>query len=42
MIVPGGLLLIVPHLFAVGFMGGVAKKYITKLGCEKYFCKVTY
>jgi hypothetical protein len=23
-------------------MGGVAKEYITKLGCEKYFCKVTY
>jgi hypothetical protein len=19
-------------------MGGVAKEYITKLGCEKYFC----
>ncbi len=24
------------------FMRGVAKEYITKLGCEKYFCRVTY
>jgi hypothetical protein len=24
------------------FLGGTAKKYITKLGCEKHFCKVTY
>jgi hypothetical protein len=24
------------------FMGGVAKEVITKLGCEKYFCRVTY
>jgi hypothetical protein len=24
------------------FMGGTAKKYITKLGCEKHFGKVTY
>jgi len=24
------------------FMGGVAKKCITKLGCEKCFCRVTY
>jgi hypothetical protein len=23
-------------------MGGVAKQYIIKLGCEKYFCRVTY
>jgi hypothetical protein len=23
-------------------MGGVAKEYITKLGCEKYFCRVKY
>jgi hypothetical protein len=23
-------------------MGGVAKEYITKLGCEKYFDRVTY
>jgi hypothetical protein len=23
-------------------MGGVAKKKITKLGCEKCFCRVTY
>ncbi len=47
MIGPGGLLLVVPHLFAVrvsvSFMGGgVARKKITKLGCEKYFCWVTY
>jgi hypothetical protein len=24
------------------FIGGVAKEYITILGCEKYFCRVTY
>ncbi len=46
MIGPGGLLLVVPHLFACcprfTFMGGVAKKEITKLGYEKYFCKITY
>jgi hypothetical protein len=24
------------------FMGGVAKEYLTKLGCEKYFQRVTY
>jgi hypothetical protein len=24
------------------FIGGVAKEVITKLGCEKYFCRVTY
>jgi hypothetical protein len=24
------------------FIGGVAKEYITTLGCEKYFCRVTY
>jgi hypothetical protein len=44
MIGPGGLL-VVAHLFAVQFsilMSGVAKEYITKLGCEKYFCRVTY
>jgi hypothetical protein len=23
-------------------MGGVAKEYITKLGCEKYFRRITY
>jgi hypothetical protein len=23
-------------------MGGVAKEYITKLGCEKYIRRVTY
>jgi hypothetical protein len=40
MIGPGGLLLAVPHLFDVssfGFMDGVVKEYITKLGGEKYF-----
>jgi hypothetical protein len=41
MIGPGGLLLVVPHLFiccpSFSFMGGVAKEYITKLGCEIYF-----
>jgi hypothetical protein len=32
---PGGLLLVVAHLFAVlmSFMGGVEKGQITKLGC---------
>jgi len=42
MIDPRGLLLVVPHRFVVpsfNFMGGVAKEYITKLGCEKYFLK---
>ncbi len=24
------------------FMGGVIKEYITKLRCEKYFCRVIY
>jgi hypothetical protein len=45
MVRPGGLLLVVPHLFAVPisvFMGEVAKEYTTKLGCEKYFSRVTY
>jgi hypothetical protein len=28
-----------PHF---GFTGGVAKQYITKLGCEIYFRRVTY
>jgi hypothetical protein len=45
MICPGGLLLVVPHPFAVpgfSFMGGVAKEYITKLGCEKYFHRIPY
>jgi hypothetical protein len=41
MIGPGGLLLVVPHLFAVivsiSWLG-FARKKITKLGCEKYFC----
>jgi hypothetical protein len=39
------LLLVVPRLFPVPvsfLMGGVAKEYITKLGCEIYFSKVTY
>jgi hypothetical protein len=43
MIRPGGLLLVVPHLFAFPvsvFMGGIAKEFITKLGCEKYFHKI--
>jgi len=38
MIGPGGLSLIVPHLFVVPvsilWMDGVTEKYITKLGCE--------
>jgi hypothetical protein len=47
---PCGLLLVVPHLFAVpipiccpnfSFICGVAKECITKLGCEKYFRRVT-
>jgi hypothetical protein len=45
MICPSGLLLVVPHLFSLpisSFMGGVAKEYITKLGCEKYFHRITY
>jgi hypothetical protein len=50
MIGPDGLLLVVPHIFAVpvsfsfSFIGGVAKKVKQrKLGCEKYFCcRVTY
>jgi len=36
---PGGLLLVVPHLFAVPVLVlwvGLPKKYTTKLGCEKY------
>jgi hypothetical protein len=28
--------------FSFNFMGGVAKEYITKLGCGKYFRKITY
>jgi hypothetical protein len=48
MIGPGGLLLVVSHPICssnFSFMGGVGKKqkkYKTKLGGEKYFCKVTY
>ncbi len=45
MIRPGGLLLVVPHLFAVPvsvLWVGLAKEYITKLGCEKYFHRVAY
>jgi hypothetical protein len=45
MIGPGGLLSLVFHLFAVPDLVlwvGVGKKQITKLGCEKYFCKVTF
>jgi len=45
MIGPGGLLLVVSHLFAVpdssfSLMGRVGKKQITRLGCEKYFLQV--
>jgi hypothetical protein len=44
MIGPGGLLIVVPHLFiccpSFSFMGG-AKKEIAEWGCEKYFCRVT-
>jgi hypothetical protein len=45
MIGPGGLLLVVSHLFAVpdssfSFMGRVGKKQITRLGCERYFLQV--
>jgi hypothetical protein len=45
MIGPGALLLVVSHLFAVPVLVlwvGLGKKKITKLGCEKYFCKITY
>jgi hypothetical protein len=41
---PGDLVLVVSHLCQVpvfSFMRGVGEKK-TKLGCEKYFCKVTY
>ncbi len=39
----GGLLLVVPTCCAdFSFMGGVAKEYRTKLGCEKYFRRFTY
>ncbi len=41
----GGLLLVVSHLFAVPalvvWIGLEEGKYL-KLGCEKYFCRVTY
>jgi hypothetical protein len=42
---PGGLLLVVPCLFAVPvsvLWVGVAKEYITKLGCENYFLRIRY
>jgi hypothetical protein len=45
MIGPDGLLLVIPHIFAVPvsvLLVGLPKKYTTKLGCEKYFCRVTY
>jgi hypothetical protein len=44
MIGPGGLLLVVPIYlqFQFQFYWWVAKKKKTKLGCEKYFCGVTY
>jgi hypothetical protein len=41
MIAPGGLLLVVPApvcCLSLSFIGGIAKEYITKLGCESYFC----
>jgi hypothetical protein len=43
MIAPGGLLLVVTTpICCPTFMGGVAKEYVTKLGCEKCFLRVTY
>jgi hypothetical protein len=49
MIGSGALLLVISHLFDVpvfqfyGWAQGVApKKKKTKLGCEKYLCRVTY
>jgi hypothetical protein len=45
MIDPGGLLLVVWTYFQSlrkSLMGGVPKKWITKLGCEKYFSGITY
>jgi hypothetical protein len=40
MIGPGGLLLVILHLFCCPPVSvlwvGVAKEYITELGCEKY------
>jgi len=39
-----GLLLVVSHLFAVPVLVlwvRLKNKWITKLGCEKYFCRVT-
>ncbi len=45
MIGPGGLLLVAPHLFAVPdsvLWVRLQEKYITKLGCEIYFCRVAY
>jgi hypothetical protein len=45
MIGPGGLLLVVSHLFAVpdssfSLMDRVGKKQITSLGCENFFLQV--
>jgi hypothetical protein len=45
MIGPGGLLLVLPHLFAVlvsVLWVGLQKSKKSKLGREKYFCMVTY
>ncbi len=46
MIRPGGLLLVVPHIFAapvsVSWVGLQNSIYLTRLGCEKYFHRVTY
>ncbi len=43
MIGPGGLLLVVPTYLQspFQFIGGLQKKKTTKLGCKKYFCRVT-
>jgi hypothetical protein len=47
MIRPGGLPLLVPPPICwlsqfQFFLVGVAKEYVTKLRCEKYFCRVAY
>jgi len=40
---PGGLLLVVPHVVvSVSWAGLQESEKKTKLGCEKYFCRVTY
>jgi hypothetical protein len=45
MIGPCGLLLVVSHLFAVTILVlwmGLEKGKKTELGCQNYFCRVTY